>query len=171
MIKPGKNHTFSEFICIICKNAYFVGVSPADKFRNIVFIQPKHPSFLSLRFPQIVVYRSIALVREHPSLPLWGRWHGEAVTEEVLPQYEFAESYRKNETLYRTSPAPYGGTPPKGEGFGCINTIFLNLSAGETLTKYAFLHIIQINLEKVRFFPGFIIDNCGKSFYTILDNQ
>ena len=67
---------------------------------------------------QIVVYRSVVLVREHPCLPLWGRWHGEAVTEEVLPQYEFAESHRKNETLYRTSPAPYGGTLPKGEGFG-----------------------------------------------------
>ena len=37
-------------------------------------------------------------------------------TEEVLPQYEFAEGYRKNRTLYRTSPAPFGGTLPKGEG-------------------------------------------------------
>ena len=32
----------------------------------------------------------------------------------------------KNETLYRTSPAPYGGTLPKGEGFGC--TINYNLT-------------------------------------------
>ena len=74
---------------------------------------------------QIVVCWYVVLVRQHPSLPLWGRWHGEAVTEEVLPQYEFAESHRKNETLYRTSPAPYGGTLPFGEGFGC--TINYNL--------------------------------------------
>ena len=40
-------------------------------------------------------------------------------TEEVLPQYEFAESYSENNTLYRTSPAPCGGTLPKGEGFVC----------------------------------------------------
>ena len=67
-------------------------------------------------------------MREHPCLPLWGRWHGEAVTEEVLPQYEFAESHRKNETLYRTSPAPYGGTLPKGEGFGSmINDNFIKI--------------------------------------------
>ena len=32
------------------------------------------------------------------------------MTEEVLPQYEFAESDRKNETLCCTSPAPFGGT-------------------------------------------------------------
>ena len=51
-----------------------------------------------------------------PHLPPGGRWHGAAVTEEVLPQYVFAARQRKNETLYRTSPAPYGGTLPKGEG-------------------------------------------------------
>ena len=28
----------------------------------------------------------------------------------------FRRMERKNETLYRTSPAPYGGTLPKGEG-------------------------------------------------------
>ena len=38
------------------------------------------------------------------------------MTEEVLPQYVFAARQRENETLYRTSPAPYGGTLPKGEG-------------------------------------------------------
>ena len=68
-------------------------------------------------------------MREHPSLPLWGRWHGEAVTEEVLPQYEFAESYQQNGTAYRTSPAPYGGTLPKGEGFGCTISHNLNNKA------------------------------------------
>ena len=41
------------------------------------------------------------------------------MTEEVLPQYEFAEGYQQNDTLYRTSPAPSGGTLPKGEGLGC----------------------------------------------------
>ena len=41
------------------------------------------------------------------------------MTEEVLPQYEFAESHQQNDILYRTSPAPFGGTLPKGEGFGC----------------------------------------------------
>ena len=34
----------------------------------------------------------------------------------MLPQYEFAEGHHKNDTGYRTSPAPYGGTLPKGEG-------------------------------------------------------
>ena len=34
----------------------------------------------------------------------------------MLPQYEFAEGHQKNDTGYRTSPAPYGGTLPKGEG-------------------------------------------------------
>ena len=47
---------------------------------------------------------------------LWGRWHGEAVTEEVLPQYEFAEGYQQNGTLYRTSPAPLRGHPPQRGG-------------------------------------------------------
>ena len=55
-------------------------------------------------------------LRTKESLPYWGRWHGAAVTEEVVPQYVFAARQRKNETLYRTSPAPYGGTLPKGEG-------------------------------------------------------
>ena len=55
-------------------------------------------------------------LRTKESLPYWGRGHGAAVTEEVLPQYVFAARQRKNETLYRTSPAPYGGTLPKGEG-------------------------------------------------------
>ena len=33
----------------------------------------------------------------------------------------------KNETFYRTSPAPFGGTLPFGEGFGCaINRNFPN---------------------------------------------
>ena len=50
-------------------------------------------------------------------------------TEEALPQYEFAESYQKNETLYRTSPAPYGGTLPKEEGFGCTISHNLNNKA------------------------------------------
>ena len=40
-------------------------------------------------------------------------------TEEVLPQYEFTESYQENGTLCCTSPAPFGGTLPEGEGFGC----------------------------------------------------
>ena len=74
---------------------------------------------------QIVVYRSVVLVREHLSLPLWGRWHGAAVTEEELPQCGFAEGYQQNATWYCTSPAPYGGTLPKGEGLGC--TINYNL--------------------------------------------
>ena len=64
-----------------------------------------------------MIYRSIVLVQEHPCLPLWGRWHGKAVTEEVLPQDDVAESYQQNGTAYRTSPAPCGGTLPKGEGF------------------------------------------------------
>ena len=38
-------------------------------------------------------------------------------TEEELPQYEFAESDQRNETVYCASPAPFGGTLPKGEGF------------------------------------------------------
>ena len=37
-------------------------------------------------------------------------------TEEVLPQYEFAERSRQDDPSCRTSPAPSGGTIPKGEG-------------------------------------------------------
>ena len=36
--------------------------------------------------------------------------------EEVIPQCGFAESFQQKGTLYRTSPAPCGGTLPKGEG-------------------------------------------------------
>ena len=32
-----------------------------------------------------------ALARERPSLPLWGRWQPEGLTEEGIPQYECAE--------------------------------------------------------------------------------
>ena len=31
-------------------------------------------------------------------------------TEEVMPQYEFAEEYQKDRELFRPSPAPFGGT-------------------------------------------------------------
>ena len=41
-------------------------------------------------------------------------------TEEVLPQYGFAARQQIIGTLYRTSPAPFGGTLPKGEGFSQI---------------------------------------------------
>ena len=37
-------------------------------------------------------------------------------TEEVLPQYGFAEDQQQYGKLYRSSPAPFGGTLPKGEG-------------------------------------------------------
>ena len=60
-------------------------------------------------------YNDNLLFADEKSLPLWGRWHSAAVTEEVLPQYVFAARQRKNEILYRTSPAPCGGTLPKGE--------------------------------------------------------
>ena len=42
-------------------------------------------------------------------------------TEEVLPQFEFAEIFQQNGTMYCTSPAPFGGTLPKGEGFFSAN--------------------------------------------------
>ena len=38
------------------------------------------------------------------------------MTEEVCRQYDFAEILPYICTLYRTSPAPFGGTLPKGEG-------------------------------------------------------
>ena len=57
------------------------------------------------------------MARERPSLPLWGRWHGGAVTEEVIPHFRFAEIDQKNGALYCASPAPFGGTLPFGEGF------------------------------------------------------
>ena len=41
-------------------------------------------------------------------------------TEEVLPQYGFAEDQQQYGKLYRSSPAPFGGTLPKGEGLGCL---------------------------------------------------
>ena len=37
-------------------------------------------------------------------------------TEEELPQYEFAESLLVLQFSTATSPAPFGGTLPKGEG-------------------------------------------------------
>ena len=41
---------------------------------------------------------------------------GPLAVEEVLPQYEFAEGLPTIDSAYRTSPAPFGGTLPKGEG-------------------------------------------------------
>ena len=48
---------------------------------------------------------------------------GPLAVEEVLPRYEFAEAYRKDDKLFRTSPAPFGGTLPKGEGFCITRTV------------------------------------------------
>ena len=45
---------------------------------------------------------------------------GPLAVEEVLPQYKFAAGYQQNDNAYRTSPAPFGGTLPKGEGFGIL---------------------------------------------------
>ena len=53
---------------------------------------------------------------------------GPLAVEEVLPQYEFAESHQQNATGYRTSPAPCGGTLPKGEGIDCTINCNLNLN-------------------------------------------
>ena len=41
---------------------------------------------------------------------------GPLAVEEVLPQYEFAERFQIIGTACCTSPAPCGGTLPKGEG-------------------------------------------------------
>ena len=38
-------------------------------------------------------------------------------TEEVLPQYEFAIKYQKNEKLYRSLSRPLRGHPPQRGGF------------------------------------------------------
>ena len=54
------------------------------------------------------------------SLPLWGRWHGEAVTEEVVP---FRPKRVVSRQKYRTSPASFGGTLPKGEGMSALGNI------------------------------------------------
>ena len=54
-------------------------------------------------------------MREHLAFP-FGEGEPLAV-EEVLPQYEFAKVFQKSGSAYRTSPAPCGGTLPKGEGF------------------------------------------------------
>ena len=40
----------------------------------------------------------------------------QGMTEEVCRQCEFAEILPYICTLYRTSPAPFGGTLPRGEG-------------------------------------------------------
>ena len=69
------------------------------------------------------------------------------MTEEVLPQYEFAESYQENGTAYRTSPAPFGGTLPKGEGFGCtinynLNEMFCIL---QKIPSYVILNLSKFN--------------------------
>ena len=42
---------------------------------------------------------------------------GPLAVEEVLLQYEFAAGFPETGSAYRTSPAPCGGTLPKGEGF------------------------------------------------------
>ena len=47
-------------------------------------------------------------------LPLWGRWHGVAVTEEGGTISPILGS---NSEFLLPSPAPFGGTLPKGEGF------------------------------------------------------
>ena len=40
----------------------------------------------------------------------------QGMTEEVCRQCEFAKMLAKNARFYCTSPAPFGGTLPKGEG-------------------------------------------------------
>ena len=52
----------------------------------------------------------------HPNAFPFGEG-GPLAVEEVLPQYGFADSLQQNRKLCRTSPAPFGGTLPKGEGF------------------------------------------------------
>ena len=64
---------------------------------------------------RIAVYRAFALARERLAFP-FGEG-GPLAVEEVLPQYEFAAGFPINDSAYRPSPAPYGGTLPKGEGF------------------------------------------------------
>ena len=73
----------------------------------------------------------------------------------------FRRMERKNETLYRTSPAPYGGTLPKGEGLRLRRqTIifrkqysFYHSPQGETFIPYSaalILSIISVYSASVR---------------------
>ena len=71
---------------------------------------------------------------------------GPLAVEEVLPQYEFAERFRIIGTACCTSPAPFGGTLPKGEGFGCtinynLNEMFLHLAKNSVLCYTKFIQI------------------------------
>jgi hypothetical protein len=50
------------------------------------------------------------------SLPLWGRWHTEGVTERAF------------QTLFALSPA-FGGSSPRGGAFHFLNLMTLPLSA------------------------------------------
>ena len=73
-----------------------------------------------------------------------------AVTEEALPQYEFAENHRKNATRYRTSPAPFGGTLPKGEGFSNGNFFYFFSSFQNSLLKRIRLVIMAIQPQVMK---------------------
>ena len=80
------------------------------------------------------------------------------MTEEVLPQYEFAESYQENGTAYRTSPAPFGGTLPKGEGFGCAINYNFYIPRQKTLNNIEkCIKIIAEHFVKARFLSCAII--------------
>lgn len=46
-----------------------------------------------------------------PRLPLWGRWHCEAVTDEAVSLFEPVQN------LHHLTRPPFGGTLPRGEGF------------------------------------------------------
>ena len=50
------------------------------------------------------------------SLPLWGRWHGEAVTEEGSTMFRKILHFG----AFLPLPPPYGGTLPKGEGMAAF---------------------------------------------------
>ena len=47
------------------------------------------------------------------SLPLWGRWHGVAVTEEGSTMFQYSGAFLP-------LPPPMGGTLPKGEGIAAF---------------------------------------------------
>ena len=90
---------------------------------------------------EIAVWRADELARERLAFP-FGEG-GPLAVEEVLPQYEFAAGFPEFSSAYRTSPAPFGGNLPRGEGFYPNQTVacLLDLSKFVILELQLIAHI------------------------------
>ena len=70
----------------------------------------------------------IVICRTSQSLPLWGRWQPEGLTDEVQYTCFFYTRYGEMEGQDLIRPALRRATFPKGEGMGAVSTSAVNYS-------------------------------------------